>query len=134
MVRSGIAVDAIDMEREFAEASLGGRGLPSAFCALGSSVSFCATGGGAGPDGCRLVGMTRPVLVVCELSRSAAYEVIDMARSLPCLSGTTRPCAVIGAAGWYGCWRKAVADVWLKLLGGGPYIGGPPIRAIDLDR
>lgn len=74
IVRSGTTVDAIDMvaeaidmEREFVEESLGGRDLLFAFCcAMGCSGSCFIGGGGAGPDGFLLVGMTRPVLVVSD--------------------------------------------------------------------
>lgn len=91
IVRSGTIVDAIDIEREFVEASLGDRDLPFALCASTCSGSCFMTGGGAGPDGCLLAGITRPVLVVCDWVPSPEYEVIDMARSFVFLSGTTRP-------------------------------------------
>lgn len=91
IVRSGAIVDAIDMEREVVDASLGDRDLPFATCASTCSGSGFIIGGGAGPDGCLLAGITRPVLVVCDWDPSPAYEVIDMARSFVFLSGTTRP-------------------------------------------
>ncbi|QSS58451.1 hypothetical protein I7I51_07877 [Histoplasma capsulatum] len=39
------------------------------------------------------------------------YELMDMERSLSRRSGTTRPCGVIEPAWWYGCCRKAFAEV-----------------------
>lgn len=68
MARSGTAVDAIENVRAGAGAcaggcpSLGGRDLPLTYSE--KSVGSWGIGGWAGPDGCRLFGITRPVLVV----------------------------------------------------------------------
>lgn len=66
MVRSGTAVDAIENVRAGAGAgggpSLGGRDLPLTYSE--KSVGSWGMGGWEGPDGCRLFGITRPVLVV----------------------------------------------------------------------
>ena len=57
-------------------------------------VAADSGGGGPAPGG-RLLGITRPLMVWRE-SRSWELEpVMDMERSSPWRSGTTRPCAVV---------------------------------------